>query len=725
MQLRSRSASLIAQQFDTDEAYAIAIEAIRRVNGIELYRQQKLAGIAMGEGNLIEMGTGEGKTLAAVLPVYIQALAGKGAHVWTCSDYLARRDAETLAPIYQLLGLTVGVVQEEMAPQEKRAAYGADITFVTAQEAGFDYLRDAMAMSTVEVMQRPFHYALVDEVDAILLDEAASALVLLSPLEAAKQESFWPELPRIISRLRVNEHYLVDAREQKCYLTDAGVLALETGLGSANLFDQANETRFSAIMYALQAQVLLERDVHYVVRDGKVVAVSSSTGRPSPLIKWPYPLQAAVERKEGAALSPWGEWLGMITLRDLLSLYPAISGMTATAFTAAAEFREWYGLNVIALPPVQPSRRIDLPVQLFRDQSSKEQALADEVVAAHLRGRPVLIGTGSIKEAKRLGWLLREKDIECSVLTGVVEQEESTVMSRAGETGAITISTNMAGRGVDIRINKNASAERANERADTKCAHEEEGLLVIGTRLRESSRMDDQLRGRAGRQGEPGSSIIYASLEDELFVRYGQSDRLMLAAQSDKLWQKGRQIAHMQRVAYGSHAAIRATLFRFSELQEQQRRIVRAVRNNVLHEGRAKQVPELSHALEIPDWQAASEIAADDNAGEELKRMLLLEAIDNCWMAHLAFIAERREAILLESMGGLDPLEAFQRQLHERFESFWREVGERAAVSLAASCVAGRDTAKSRELQSSSKLLANAWTMILTGPAVPQKQFFL
>jgi len=314
-------------------------------------------------------------------------------------------------------------------------------------------------------------------------------------------------------------------------------------------------------MYALQAQVMLERDVHYVVRNGEVIVVNPSTGRPSALMKWSHPLQAAVERKEGVAISPCGEWLGMITLRDLLSLYPCISGMTATAFAAAAEFREWYGLNVIPLPPVQLSRRIDHPIQLFRDQCSKEQALAEEVVAAHLRCRPVLIGTGSIKEANRLGKLLREQAIACSVLTGAAEHVESAVMSRAGEAGAVTVSTNMAGRGIDIRINHNASVK-----ADAKCSPGPEGLLVIGTRLHESTRMDDQLRGRAGRQGEPGSSIIYASLEDELFVRYDQTGRQTVTTQADKLERTRNHIAHLQRVAYGNLTAIRATLFRFSEL---------------------------------------------------------------------------------------------------------------------------------------------------------------
>ncbi|MFD0711094.1 hypothetical protein [Paenibacillus sp. GCM10027626] len=666
---------------DPDEAYALAIAALKIVKGIELYEMQIVAGMAMGEGLLIEMGAGEGKTFAAVLPVYAHALSGKGVHVWTCNDYLARRDATNLAPVYEFLGLSAAYVQADMTTEDKRAAYAADITYVSVHEAGFDYLKDAIRVTEEERLQRPLYSVLIDEIDAVLLDDAASSLVLSAPCPEAAEED--PQVyTELAKQLQIGQHYRIDAREKRVYLLEAGIAKAERQLGCGSLFDEANAAIFNGLMNSLHALALVERDVHYIVREDKIHIIDPLTGRPSARRKWPYPLQAEIERREGVPVSGRGRIWGMMTIRDLLSLYPYRSGMTATARSAADEFRTWYGMNVVALPSAKPCRRVDRPVQIFEGRQKQEQEVIKQTAAAHACGQPVLLCTATVQEAKRLSGQLQASNIACTIITAAAEEAEAAAMEQAGRFGAVTVSAKMAGRGIDIRLGGNSSSEAEH-------AEKAGGLLVIGTELSGSERHTAQLRGRAGRHGEPGASMLMVSTDDELFKRFAAGG---LASR--------RQLAHLQRVAYGWHAAMRDTLFCYSDLQEQQRRAVMCEREQVLK----------------GNWQPAAllqdnELASEIEKWAALDRRIVLQAIDQSWSEHLEYIAGRRDSIFLESIGGIDPLELFQQQVHEHFLGFWQQVAGRLAD----------EEKKGPALQRPAEL----WTTIINIQAVPRKESLL
>jgi preprotein translocase subunit SecA len=492
------------------EAFALGVEAARRAVGLDAHDVQIVAGLAMADGRIAELPTGEGKTLAAVFPAAFFALAGRTVHVLTFNDYLARRDAVWMGPAYRLLGLSVGVVQEGLDKPAKKAAYACDVVYATAKEAGFDYLRDRLAFEPDEAVHRPFDVALVDEADSILIDEARIPLVISGMAPAPGFDA--ARIAAAVSGLEPGRDYEIDAEKANVFPTDAGIRRIESFLGCGNLFAPESQEILAAVHCALHARALLTRDVDYIVRGGRIEIVDEFTGRVMGKRHWPDGLQAAVEAKENVRRGSEGRILGSITLQHFFRLYPALCGMTATARTSAAELKEFYGLGVVVVPPHRPCGRRDLPDAVFTHKGAKRAALVREIAGVHALERPVLVGTASVRESEELAAALAEAGVPCEVLNAKNDELEATVVARAGAPGAVTISTNMAGRGTDIKLGGAAEEEREKVAALG-------GLYVIGTNRHESLRIDNQLRGRAGRQGDPGASRFFISLEDAIFER--------------------------------------------------------------------------------------------------------------------------------------------------------------------------------------------------------------
>jgi preprotein translocase subunit SecA len=638
------------------EAFALAVEAARRATGLSAHDVQIVAALAMADGKIAELPTGEGKTLAAVFTAAFFALSGRPVHVLTFNDYLARRDAAWMGPAHRLLGLSVGAVQEGQDKAAKRAAYACDITYATAKEAGFDYLRDRLAYEPDELVHRPFAVALVDEADSILIDEARIPLVISGTAPEPSTEA--ARLAGIVRGLEQVRDFETDAENANVFPTDAGIRRVESLLGSGNLFAPENETLLAALHCALHARVLLERDVDYIVRGGRVEIVDEFTGRVMDKRHWPDGLQAAVEAKEGVRRGAEGRILGSIALQHFFRLYPALCGMTATAAPSARELREFYGLGVVVVPPHRPCVRRDLPDVVFTHKDAKLAALAREIAAARSSGRPVLVGTASVRESEELAAAMAAAGLACEVLNARNDEAEAAVVARAGAPGALTISTNMAGRGVDIKLGGPDEAARGRVAALG-------GLHVIGTNRHESLRVDRQLRGRAGRQGDPGSSRFFISLEDDLFERYGLARRLFSryrlerqtgAVASDFL---RRDILHGQRIIEGRNLDIRRALWNYSTLAETQRRIVAGWRDAVFDppgEG-----PEEAPFRPSPDLREAGTARLGTEAFGRVARRAALVHIDAAWADHLAWLADLREGIHLVSLGRLEPIQEFQK----------------------------------------------------------------
>lgn len=494
------------------DAYALVCEAAKRQLGLQPYDVQIMAAIALHERFLIEQHTGEGKTLSAVMPAYLNALTGEGVHVLTFNDYLANRDAHWMGPIYRFLGLTVKSVQAGRSLSEKQEAYAADITYVTAKEAGFDYLRDTIALNEADTVHRPFHYVIVDEADSLLLDEARVPLVIAG--EPGFSESDGTRFAEVARQLEQDAHYEFDEFKRNVYLNEAGSAKAEELLACGNLYESYNTYLLSSLNCALHAESLLKRDVDYIVRDGKIELIDEYTGRVAENRHLPDRLQAALTAKEGLQPSAGGKILGTITLQHFLSLYPKICGMTATAHVSAMEFEDIYALQVVQIPPNRPNIRVDHPHRIYTHKEAKFKALVHEISSVHRVGRPILIGTSSVEESDRLAEALAVAGVPCHVLNASNDAEEADIIAKAGEIGAVTVSTNMAGRGVDIRLG-------GGNLAQAEIVAKLGGLYVIGTHMNESVRIDNQLRGRSGRQGDPGASVFFISLEDELLLRFG------------------------------------------------------------------------------------------------------------------------------------------------------------------------------------------------------------
>ena len=591
------------------EWFALAATAASRVLGQEMYDVQLRGAFALARGSIAEMQTGEGKTLAATPAISWFARQRQGVHVMTVNDYLARRDAAWMGDIYRLLGLSVAFVQQGMTPAERRAAYAADITYGTQNEIGFDFLRDRLALRTSDQVHRDFNAAVIDEVDSILIDEARIPLVIAGG-DVTNHGLAWVA-DQIVRNLSPGVHFTVDPGCHNAALTDAGIHAVERALGCGNLFDDSSLPLHGAVEESLHAHALLRRDVDYIVRNGAIEMVDEFKGRVALDRRWPAGLQTAIEAKEGVSAKSQGTILGQITLQHLVALYPTICGMTGTAATQSLEFHRVYGVRVEVIPTNRPVIRADHPDVLFRKKAEKEQALVAEIRRAHAAGQPVLVGTASVAESERLSSLL--PDVPHEVLNARHDECEAAIIARAGERGAVTVSTNMAGRGTDIRLGEGVA--------------ELGGLYVIGTNKHESRRIDNQLRGRAGRQGDPGLSRFFISLEDDLMVRYGTIDA-RYGAQPDTL----------QRIIEGQHLDTRIFLHGY-------------------------EVPFEGQRNKIHLWR--QEILESDSPDPD--KRITLRTIDDTWADYLARVSEYREGVHWVQWTGRDPHREYLLKIDEWF----------------------------------------------------------
>ncbi|WP_090735991.1 DEAD/DEAH box helicase [Paenibacillus sp. Mc5Re-14] len=630
------------------DAYALVCEAAKRKLGLKPYDVQIMAAIALHDRFVIEQHTGEGKTLSAVMPAYLNALTGEGVHVLTFNDYLANRDAEWMGPIYRFLGLTVKSVQAGMSLSVKREAYAADITYVTAKEAGFDYLRDTITLSEADTVHRPFHYVIVDEADSLLLDEARVPLVIAGEPDSSGNDVI--RFADVTRQLEQDKYYDFDEFKRNVYLNEAGAAKAESLLGCGNLYESHNSHLLSSLNCALHAETLLKKDVDYIVRDGKIELIDEYTGRVAENRHLPEGLQAALAAKEGMHSKVGGKILGTITLQHFISLYPKICGMTATAYASAMEFKEVYALQVVQIPPNRPNIRIDQPHRIYTHKEAKLKALVQEISAVHAMGRPILIGTSSVEESDMLAEALAVAGVPCHVLNAKNDAEEAEVIARAGEIGAVTVSTNMAGRGVDIRLGGGNPTQ-------AEVVAKLGGLYVIGTHVNESVRIDDQLRGRSGRQGDPGASVFFVSLEDELLLRFG-IDKAIHAHRQDEALEDPvlrSKIAHIQRVIMGQNFDIHQELNRYSDMVEEQRRILYEERLAIL-KGETPMSPS--------------------------EQRVRLYYIDKFWADHLAYISYLREGIHLESLASRNPIDEFHEQIIQAYEQIRAKINSKSANML-------------------------------------------
>ena len=695
--LKGRSAGLMArarQGAAADdlliEGFALVRESARRVLAMRPFDVQVLAGIVMHRGKLVEMQTGEGKTLAAVLPAYLNALAGRGVHVLTFNDYLARRDAQWMGPLYRFLGLSVGSVQEGMSPRERREAYACDVTYVTAKEAGFDFLRDHLCTVQEDLVHRAFHYAIVDEADSILVDEARVPLVIAGSTEACRIDPY--RAAAMVRSLDSQRHFKSDEFARNVRFTELGFDKLESELGCGSLHNAENLDLLTELSLALHARVLLRREVDYIVRNGRVELVDDFTGRVAANRRWPDGLQAAVEAKEGVELQSQGIIRGSITLQHFLRLYPKLAGMTATAQPAAEELYTFYDLGVVVIPPNRPCVRSDGPDAVFTHKEAKDRALVAEISRVHRAGRPVLVGTASVAESERLAALLAETGIECEVLNARNDEHEAQIVAQAALPGAVTISTNMAGRGTDIKLGGDPpqNCQRVKDLG---------GLYVIGTNRHESRRIDDQLRGRAGRQGDPGESRFFISLEDDLIDRYGI--RRLLSSSYQDLRQDeplddlsaSRAIARSQLTIERQTFEIRRTLWRYASLVENQRKKIHERREAILLD------PEPLNLLATRATERYEQLqrTIGERVLDQVERQISLFHIDQCWAEYLVRVADIRDNIHLVVLGGMyDPLDEFHKMLGREFGSLLETIDARIVQTFCSAEITekGLDLAK-------------------------------
>ncbi|WP_010247252.1 accessory Sec system translocase SecA2 [Acetivibrio cellulolyticus] len=713
-QLRSKSLELrvkLANGKSMDsimpEAYALAREASARVLGMRHYDVQVIAGIAMNQGKLVEMQTGEGKTLAAVLPAYLNAIKGQGVHILTFNDYLAERDAGWMGPVFRFLGLSVGYIVEGMSINERKRAYDSDVTYVTAKEAGFDYLRSFLIINKDDIIQRPFNYAIVDEADSILIDEARIPLVIAGGVQ--ENEISLKQINDLINELKRIVHYNTDEYKRNVFLTDEGMEYIESALGLQDLFDERNVGLITKINNALHAHVLLKCNVDYIIKNSKIELIDEFTGRIAENRRWPYGLQEAIEVKEGFLPESKGQIMASITLQNFIRLYPKISGMTGTALSAADELKEFYDLNVVLLPTNRENIRIDLPDIIFTHLEAKYKALIEEISKVHKTGRPILIGTSSVEESEYLALSLRDGGIECRVLNAKNDAMEAKIVSKAGSIGAVTVSTNMAGRGTDIKLGGENQEEREK-------VVELGGLYVIGTNRHESLRIDFQLRGRAGRQGDPGSTQFFISMEDSLMVKYNLSELIpkkhMPKTQIEPINNQAlvKIIAHAQRIIEGQNFEIRKNLVKYSLLLEDQRRIIYNLRRDALFDLLQLQLfktrlKELYNKL-LPQ--------VGEEALVKAEKQVTLYYINKSWAEYLDYISYLKESIHLVNVGNKQPIHEFNRTIIEAFDNFTNDLKDEITSTLKAVNISKEGIDMDKE---GLKAPTSTWTYLINDSA--------
>ena len=747
------------------EAFAVVREVARRKLQMKHFDVQILGGIVLHEGKIAEMKTGEGKTLVATLPVFLNALEGYGVHVVTVNDYLAKRDTQWMGPIYHFLGLSVGVIQHDVSflydpsylstdkrlnflrPCSRQEAYAADITYGTNNEFGFDYLRDNMKYDIADYCQRELHYAIVDEVDSILIDEARTPLIISGPSEESTDKYY--KIDKIIPRLIPNVDYTIDEKARTAILTEEGNIKVEKLLGLGNLYDPANIDLVHHVLQALKAHSLYKRDVDYVVKDGEVIIVDEFTGRLMPGRRWSDGLHQAVEAKEGVKIESENQTLATITFQNYFRMYKKLAGMTGTADTEAEEFAKIYNLEVIVIPTNKPMIRIDHPDVVYKSESGKFNAVLREIEELHSKGQPVLVGTISIEKSEVLSHLLKKKGIPHAVLNAKYHEREAEIIAQAGRKAAVTIATNMAGRGTDIILGGNPEGlarellrdrkdytdddwARALSKAKEICAKEREevvsvgGLHILGTERHEARRIDNQLRGRSGRQGDPGSSRFYLSLEDDLMRIFG-SDRI--SGLMDKFGMEEdvpienrmvtRAIENAQKRVEAHNFEIRKHLLEYDDVMNKQRSEVYSFRREILQGTHLRDrllsmienvVDELLeiYCPEDKHWEEwdmkglrdalfgtlslSPDLTPDrrdvfremflslirtayeqkeTQVGSELMRYLekviMLQVIDAQWKDHLLAMDHLKEGIGLRGYGQKDPLVEYKKEAFDVF----------------------------------------------------------
>ena len=794
------------------EVFAVAREAGRRVLDMRHFDVQLLGGVVLHEGKIAEMATGEGKTLVATLPVYLNALEGKGVHVVTVNDYLAKRDSQWMGGIYRFLGLSVGLIQHDMDDAARKLAYGADVTYGTNNEYGFDYLRDNMKFAAADFVQRDLHYAIVDEVDSILIDEARTPLIISGPAEESTEKYY--QIDRIIPRLKRGAtivggklyeaeaqgsgDYVVDEKAKSVALTESGVAKVENLLGVKNLYDPANIDFVHHVQQGLKAHVLFKRDVDYVVKDGEVVIVDEFTGRMMPGRRWSDGLHQAVEAKERVKIERENQTLATITFQNYFRMYQKLAGMTGTADTEAAEFAQIYNLDVMVIPPNRRLIRTSYPDVVYKTEREKYDAVVEEIVELHKVGRPVLVGTTSIEKNEKLSASLKRKGIPHQVLNAKHHEREAEIVAQAGRLKSVTIATNMAGRGTDILLGGNpkflaaelvrqesvpgggtephdfartleevrqmqryglldmsADAEEyaaalAAVRRQTEAEHQQVvapgGLHIIATERHEARRIDNQLRGRSGRQGDPGSSRFYLSLEDDLLRLFG-SDRISKIMEKLGM-EEGEPIEHTmvtraietaQKRVEAHNFEIRKHLLEYDDVMNTQRQIIYGERNKILEgeslkdtlqemrgeviDGQlalytneetypeewdlaglteavkrqfdleiswpAEEVPSLTQALlrdSIEERALKAYEEREAKLGPEmiryLERMIMLQVVDSQWKDHLLAMDHLKEGIGLRGYGQKDPLIEYKREGFEMFEAMVERIRQQTIEYL-------------------------------------------
>ena len=700
------------------EAFAVVREAAKRVMGLRHFDVQLMGGCILHRGKIAEMRTGEGKTLVATLPAYLNALEGKGVHVVTVNDYLARRDSEDMGRVYRFLGLSVGLITHEMDYPARKAAYAADITYGTNNEFGFDYLRDNMVISLDQMVQRPLHYAIVDEVDSILIDEARTPLIISGP--GAQSTSLYQVMADVAAKLKEGEDYTVDEKQKTVAPTETGIAKTEKLLGVSNMYDGENGVDYShQLMAALKAKALMHRDRDYVVKDGEVIIVDEFTGRLMFGRRYSEGLHQAIEAKEHVKVERESQTLATITFQNYFRMYDKLSGMTGTAKTEEQEFQKIYGLDVVVVPTNKPNIRIDYPDVIYKTRRAKYRAVANAIEELHKKGRPVLVGTTSIQQSEELSELLKKRGIEHNVLNAKFHEKEAEIVADAGQMGAVTIATNMAGRGTDIVLGDGVA--------------ELGGLHIIGTERHESRRIDNQLRGRCARQGDPGSTRFYLSLEDDLMRLFGSDN---ISGIMDKLGMEEdepiehkivtRSIESAQKKVEARNFEIRKQVLEYDDVMNQQREVIYDQRRQILEKADLKEtvLDMASHIVDrsmdmyapkeaySEDWDVKSlisyaeefyapagflkeeklqEMSRDEletflhkvavdyyNAREEnntapimreLENLVMLKVVDSHWMEHLDAMDALREGIGLRAYGQRDPLVEYKFEAYEMFEA--------------------------------------------------------
>ncbi|MEW6621857.1 MAG: preprotein translocase subunit SecA [Bacillota bacterium] len=704
------------------EAFAVVREASQRVLGMRHFDVQLMGGIVLHQGNIAEMKTGEGKTLVATLPAYLNSLTGKGVHIVTVNDYLARRDSEWMGAIYNFLGIDVGLIVHGLDAAQRRAAYNASITYGTNNEFGFDYLRDNMAIHVDQLVQRSLHYAIIDEVDSILIDEARTPLIISG--QADKPTQLYYTIARIIPRLKKDVDFTVDEKSRVTVLTDEGIDRVEKMLNVENLTDNMELSHH--VNMGLKAHTLMKRDRDYVVKDGQVIIVDEFTGRLMFGRRYSEGLHQAIEAKEGVKIENESQTLATITFQNFFRMYEKLAGMTGTAATEEAEFVKIYNLNVLQIPTHKPMIRQDYPDKIYRTEMGKLQAIVDEIAERNSKGQPVLVGTISIEKSELISSMLSKRGIKHEVLNAKHHEREAEIVAKAGQMGAVTIATNMAGRGTDIVLGQGVK--------------ELGGLHIIGTERHESRRIDNQLRGRSGRQGDPGSSRFYVSMEDDLMRLFGSES---IGGIMDKLGMDdsmpidhpliSRSIENAQKRVENRNFDIRKHVLEYDDVLNHQREVIYAERlkalqgenvhdtildmiekvvdNTIEMYAAGSQYPEEWDLNSLLDYagplfllgrkltpedlarlekeevrELFKEIALDnyrkreEELGEELfrelERYVLLRVVDQKWMDHLDSMDQLRQGIGLRAYGQQDPLIAYRKEGHMMFNQMIENIQE-------------------------------------------------